>query len=66
MKKSTAIAHLRALVVLVGASIGLAHAQDIAAPPALASSELQTQVEALLESGPFEIQGAHVAYPNVI
>ena len=29
-------------------------------------SELQTQVEALLESGPFEIQGAHIAYPNVI
>ena len=31
-----------------------------------APSELQTQVEALLESGPFDIQGAHIAYPNVI
>ena len=47
-------------------SIGLAHAQELAAPPAPASSELQTQVEALLESGPFEIHGAHIAYPSVI
>jgi len=46
--------------------IGLAHAQELAAPPAPASSELQTQVEALLESGPFEIHGAHIAYPSVI
>ncbi len=46
--------------------IGLAHAQEPAAPPAPASSELQTQVEALLESGPFEIHGAHIAYPSVI
>ena len=46
--------------------IGLAHAQDLAAPPAPAPSELQTQVEALLESGPFEIHGAHIAYPSVI
>ena len=66
MKKLPAIAHLQALLVLVGASIGLAQAQDIAAPPAPASSELQTQVEAMLESGPFEIQGAHIAYPNAI
>jgi len=57
MNKLRAIAHLKALIFLVGASIGLAHAQN---------SELQTQVEALLESGPFEIQGAHIAYPNVI
>ena len=35
-------------------------------PPAPAPSELQTQVEALLESGPFEIHGAHIAYPSVI
>jgi len=66
MKKLPAIAQLQALIVLIGASIGLAHAQDIAAPPAPASSELQTQVEAMLESGPFEIQGAHIAYPNAI
>jgi hypothetical protein len=46
--------------------IGLAHAQELATPPAPASSELQTQVEALLESGPFEIHGAHIAYPSVI
>ena len=46
--------------------IGLAHAQELAAPPAPASSELQTQVEALQESGPFEIHGAHIAYPSVI
>jgi L,D-transpeptidase YcbB len=46
--------------------IGLAHAQEPAAPPAPVPSELQTQVEALLESGPFEIHGAHIAYPSVI
>jgi murein L,D-transpeptidase YcbB/YkuD len=46
--------------------IGLAHAQEIAVPPAPDSSELQTQVEALLESGPFEIHGAHIAYPSII
>jgi murein L,D-transpeptidase YcbB/YkuD len=53
-----------ALHALLTASLaGLAHAQDNPLP---APSELQTQVEALLESGPFEIHGAHVAYPNVI
>src|SRR5690349_22365750 len=36
-----------------------------AAPPA-AHSELQTQVEALLESGPFAIHGADIAYPTII
>jgi murein L,D-transpeptidase YcbB/YkuD len=64
MKNLPAV-YLQAILLIVGASIGLAHAQDVAAP-APASSELQTQVEALLESGPFEIQGAHIAYPNVI
>lgn len=48
---------LQALLVVAVLSVGFAHAQN---------SELQTQVEAMLESGPFEIHGAHVAYPNVI
>ena len=52
--------------LLVALYAGSAHAQNLAAPPAPAPSELQTQVEALLESGPFEIQGAHIAYPSVI
>lgn len=43
-----------------------APAQTLEAPPAPVTTELQTRVEALLESGPFEIHGAHVAYPSVI
>src|SRR5262245_37419332 len=35
-------------------------------PPAATHSELQTQVEALLESGPFAIQGANIAYPSIV
>jgi len=62
MKKPFATT-LRAILAIAGIWAGIAHSQDMAAPP---SSELQTQVEALLESGPFEVQGAHVAYPNVI
>jgi murein L,D-transpeptidase YcbB/YkuD len=58
-------AALHALLIVAVISIGLAQAQEIAPPPP-APSELQTQVEALLESGPFEIHGAHIAYPNVI
>jgi L,D-transpeptidase YcbB len=61
MPKLPAVA-LQAILFVAGLT-GIAHAQDVASPP---SSELQAQVEALLESGPFEIQGAHVAYPNVI
>lgn len=55
MPKPTKAFH--ALLVMAVISVGIAHAQ---------TSELQTQVEALLESGPFEILGAHIAYPNVI
>ncbi|MES1263952.1 MAG: hypothetical protein ABUL69_06315, partial [Peristeroidobacter soli] len=36
------------------------------AAPAVVHSELQTQVEALLESGPFAIHGANVAYPSIV
>ena len=61
MPKLSAVA-LHALLT-VASLTGLAHAQETSPPP---HSELQTQVEALLESGPFEIHGAHVAYPNVI
>ena len=57
MRKLPASTYLQALLLVAGASVGLAQAQ---------TSELQTQVEALLESGPFEVHGAHIAYPNVI
>ena len=50
-------AALQVLLFIAGLTVGIAHAQN---------AELQTQVEALLESGPFEISGAHIAYPNVI
>jgi murein L,D-transpeptidase YcbB/YkuD len=36
-----------------------------AAPPP-AHSELQTRVEALLESGPISIHGANIAYPSIV
>ena len=52
---------LQALLIASSLAAGGATAQEIAPP-----SELQTRVEALLESGPLEIEGAHVAYPNVI
>ncbi|HEU4778686.1 MAG TPA: L,D-transpeptidase family protein [Steroidobacteraceae bacterium] len=45
-------------LVLVCASIGSAQAQE--------PSELQTQVEALVESGPSEIHGVRVAHPKLI
>ena len=54
---------LYTLLILAVFGAGVARGQEVAAPP---SSELQTRVEALLESGPFEVQGAHIAYPNVI
>jgi L,D-transpeptidase YcbB len=59
-------ARLHALILVAAIAVGLAHAQTADVPPSPASSELQTQVEALLESGPLQIHGAHVAYPNVI
>jgi murein L,D-transpeptidase YcbB/YkuD len=59
-------ATLQAILFVAGLTIGLAHGQDVTAPLPSAPSELQTQVEALLESGSFEIHGTHVAYPNVI
>jgi murein L,D-transpeptidase YcbB/YkuD len=64
--KKLAAACLHCLLVVAVLSAGSAHAQNVAAPPAPAPSELQTQVEALLESGPFEVQGARIAYPSVI
>jgi L,D-transpeptidase YcbB len=59
-------ASLQALFVVAVMSVGIAHAQTIDTPPTPVPSELQTQVEALLESGPFEIHGAHIAYPNIL
>ncbi|HEY6125228.1 MAG TPA: L,D-transpeptidase family protein [Steroidobacteraceae bacterium] len=53
------------MLYVAGISMGIAHAQTLESPPS-APSELQTQIEALVESGPFEIHGAHIAYPNVI
>jgi len=64
---------LQALLLMACMSTGVASAQisdaPAQAPPAPASvapSELQTRVEALLESGPFVVHGAHVAYPSTI
>jgi len=65
MLKQPAVA-LRTLLWVASFYIGLAHAQDTAAPPAPAPSELQTGVEALLESGSLDIHGAHIAYPSII
>jgi murein L,D-transpeptidase YcbB/YkuD len=48
---------LQALLLVVGAFFGLVHAQGM---------ELQTQVEALVESGPFEVHGARIAHPKLI
>jgi len=58
------------------ASMGVAFAQNAAVPvtplpalttpPAPTHSELQTQVEALLESGPVAIHGADIAYPSIV
>jgi murein L,D-transpeptidase YcbB/YkuD len=62
---------LLAASALVGPSIEPAHAQVVEAPPLTTPppttpSELQTRVEALAESGLFEIHGASIAYPNII
>ena len=55
------LASLPALLLVAGATMalaqGLAHAQ---------SPELQAQVEALVESGPYEIHGARIAHPKLI
>lgn len=51
---------MRALLLLLGASVGLAHAQG-AAP-----SEFQAQLGTLLQPGAVEFQGARVALPKVI
>ena len=61
-------AHLQALLVATVLTVGFAHAQVAEMPPvpAPAPSELQTRVEALQESGPFVVHGAHVAYPSTI
>lgn len=75
MRKLPKIA-LHTLLFLTGMSGEAVIAQGIAvqpAPlpalppaPAPAHSELQTRVEALLESGPIVIQGADVAYPSIV
>jgi len=57
MPKLPATAYLQALLLVVGASIGLAHAQ---------TSDLQAQVEALVAAGPVEIHGARIAHPKLI
>jgi len=64
---------------LAGTYAGPADAQEVSVPPVpaqaepsapaappAAHSELQTQVEALLESGPFAIHGADIAYPSIV
>jgi murein L,D-transpeptidase YcbB/YkuD len=57
MSKLRPSASLLALLAAASVFIGLAHAQ---------SMELQTQVEALVESGPSEILGARIAHPKLI
>jgi len=64
MPKLPAVIFQLLLVAVI--SVGIAHAQTIDTPPAPAPSELQIQVEALVESGPLDIHGAHIAYPNLI
>ena len=71
MRNPRVIAFLSTFVLVAAA----ARAQDVAVPvpplpvaatPPATHSELQTQVEALLESGPFAIHGADIAYPTII
>ena len=57
---------LQALILLVGACMGLARAQDIAVPADAATAEFRAQVEAMLGSGSAGIHGARVAYPQLI
>ena len=56
----------QALFFVMGVSAGLVRAQPATAPAEAAAANLQSQVEALLESGPIEIHGAPVAYPGLI
>jgi murein L,D-transpeptidase YcbB/YkuD len=56
-----ALASLPAFLILASGTLAQAEI-----PPALPSPELQAQVEALVESGPFEIQGARIAHPKLI
>ena len=55
------MASLPALLLLAGATLALAQGRALAQSP-----ELQAQVEALVESGPLEIQGARIAHPKLI
>ena len=69
--RKLSVASLSVLLLVAGASVGLAQAQVVEAPPVTAPaattpSELQTRVEALAESGSFEFHGAAIAYPNII
>jgi len=57
---------LPTLFVVMFLSVGLACAQGTHVSPGTGTSELQTQVEALQESGPIQIHGAPVAYPGLI
>jgi murein L,D-transpeptidase YcbB/YkuD len=57
MRKLRPTAPLQVLLAAAAVFAGLAHAQ---------SMELQTQVEALVESGPSEVLGARIAHPKLI
>jgi murein L,D-transpeptidase YcbB/YkuD len=57
---------LRAVLLVMGVSIGLARAQGTAAPPAPAPAEFQKQVDALLGPQPIEVHGARIAHPKLI
>jgi murein L,D-transpeptidase YcbB/YkuD len=57
MRKFRRTASLQAFLVVASVFTGLAHAQ---------SMELQTQVEALVESGPPEILGARIAHAKLV
>ena len=57
MRKLRPTASLQVLLAAAALFAGLAHAQGM---------ELQTQVEALVESGPSEVLGARIAHPKLI
>jgi murein L,D-transpeptidase YcbB/YkuD len=66
MPKPPAAAFVWRHLFLIVAAIGVAHAQDVAAPAQSPPSELQKQLEAMVESGPFDVHGARVAHPHLI
>ena len=54
------------LLLMTLGAIGLAHAQEPAAPSDTAATEFHAQVETLLKSVPAEVQGARIAHPELI